>query len=451
MLQRHCLVLFGALLFAACTFTAPLRDSYVIVISMDGLSPAHYLQAGQHGYRLTNLRILMQTGVYSRGAVSVYPSLTYPAHASMMTGVPPRDHGILANSYYFNDSLQPVISGRLYRRDPVWRLLHRAGFTIGSVFWPVTADEPIHWLLPEAWWDEDKGNDEVRLQKEAAISTPGLIDSLRHFIGAPLNRYFESDTVKTDAAIYLLTRFRPNLLLLHYSHLDYMQHLHGRFSPQAIDALMMQDTQIGRLIRTTQEMGIFDKTTFLIVSDHGHAAIRYVLHPGILLRRAGLVQVDTAGQLLSWQAMAIPSGGSCSIVLSDASDKKLSARIVSLFADAPDSLMQGIERMFLPHQIDSLGGNPQAVLMLEARPGYAFGGKLNGSLVQPAEGYRSTHGYLPHKPEMHAGFIIAGRRIKPAGQIPTLKITDIAPLILALFGLYDSDDLPKPLSRILTD
>ncbi|RMD96117.1 MAG: alkaline phosphatase family protein, partial [Calditrichaeota bacterium] len=367
---------------------------------MDGLGPDYYLEAKQRGVSLPTLTALMRRGVYATGMQSIYPSITYPAHASMVTGVVPRKHGIYSNAYYFDGQRQPVISGKAYLVAPIWRAMRQAGLHTGSVFWPVTAEEPIDWCLPEAWWDADKGHDEIRLRKEAAISTPGLLDSLRHHLGPTLDHYFESDTVKTDAAIYILKKYRPNLLLLHYSHLDYIQHVYGPFTPRAFETLQMQDTQIGRLIEAAKQAHIFKQTVFMIVSDHGHAQIRWLLHPGPLLVRAGLIRLDSAGQPVEWQAMVNPTGGSCAIILKNPADQHLRRKVVNVFRHAPAELVRGIERQFSGQQLDSLGIDPHAVLVLEAKAGYAFGGHLQGKLLEAAQGYHSTHGYLPDKPQM---------------------------------------------------
>jgi predicted AlkP superfamily pyrophosphatase or phosphodiesterase len=417
--------------FAGCGIKFPARETLLVVISMDGLAPAYYLEAQERGIRIPVLQSLMQRGIYSSGMQSVYPTVTYPAHASLVTGVEPALHGIFANSYYDSGENKPCLSGGLYQTSPIWRAFRAKRLTCGSVFWPVTADEPIDWLLPEAWWDEDKGNDAVRLQKEAAISTPGLIDSLRQYLGAPLEKYFESDTVKTGAAIYILKKHRPNLLLLHYSHLDYHQHVYGLFAPEVIATLEMQDAQIGRIVEATRELGVYEKTNFMIVSDHGHAGISWQVNPGVMLAKAGLIPIDRTGNVLSWKAMAMPTGGSCSIILRDESDAGAKAQVVEMakqFAANPEN---GIEHLFLRAQIDSLGGDPQAIVMFEAQPGYAFGSAMTGEVVTPSTS-KATHGYLPAKAEMLAAFIAAGPKIKPAGNIGRIHILDLHAVIAAI-------------------
>lgn len=422
----------------------PPAELHLVIISMDGLSPDYYLQAGEHDIALPTLRSLMARGVYSDGMVSVYPSLTYPAHASMVTGVLPARHGIYANSYYFDDKREPVVSGRHYQSTPIWRLFRRNELTSGAVFWPVTVEEPIDWLIPEVWWDDDKGNDAVRLQKQSRVSTPGLIDSLRTYIGAPLNRYFESDTVKTDAAIYILKKHRPNLMLLHYSHFDYLQHLHGKLSPEAIATAEMQDTQIDRIVQATREVGIFENTIFMIVSDHGHANISTQIHPGVLLAEAGLLDPENAQ--IDWRAMVVPAGGACSIILRDENDDATKANVLNIAANLAEH--EGIEHLFYRQQIDSLGGDPNAVVMFEAEAGYAFGGETAGELTRPATS-KSTHGYLPTKSAMLAGFIAAGPGIAANGNIGRIHATDLFATIGALFRLREATERRKIIAGML--
>ena len=441
--HRLVLLLFALPLLLLCS-QKPATDLHLIVISMDGLSPEYYLRAEQHSLELPTLREFMQRGVYSDGMETVYPTLTYPAHASIATGVLPREHGIYANSYYFDGEKQPVVSGRHYRSTPIWRMFRRNGLSTAAVVWPVTVEEPIDWLIPEVWWDDDKGNDAVRLQKQAGVSTPGLIDSLRAYIGTPLEKYFESDTVKTDAAIYLLKKHRPNLLLLHYSHFDYFQHLYGKFSPEANATAEMQDRQIGRIVQATKDAGIFEKTVFMVVSDHGHADISMQINPGVLLAQAGLTRGQNGSS--DWRAMVIPSGGSCSVILRQHGDTATEAKVVEIAGQLAQH--PGIEQVFYRQQIDSLGGDPNAVVMFEAKPGYAFGGELQGELTVPASS-KSTHGYLPDKPEMLAGFVAAGPGLVQNHNLGRISALDLFATIGALFNLREAVESRKMIEKML--
>ncbi len=123
-------------------------DMHLVIISMDGLAPEYYLEADKHGLQIPTLRSFIQRGVYSTGMETIYPSVTYPAHASLVTGVRPSGHGIYANSYFYQNEKRPSISGKLYEAEPFWREMRKQRLTSASVFWPVTKDEPIDWLVP---------------------------------------------------------------------------------------------------------------------------------------------------------------------------------------------------------------------------------------------------------------------------------------------------------------
>ena len=70
----------------------------VLVISVDGLHPAYVTEADRHGLKVPALRRLMQQGAHARGVVGVVPTVTYPSHTTLMTGVTPQEHGIISNT-----------------------------------------------------------------------------------------------------------------------------------------------------------------------------------------------------------------------------------------------------------------------------------------------------------------------------------------------------------------
>src|SRR5690349_17631228 len=86
-----------ALLAAATVASAAPAAPHAVMISVDGLMPASYTQADALGLKIPNLRRLMAAGAWARGVVGVLPSVTYPSHTTLVTGVPPRLHGITTN------------------------------------------------------------------------------------------------------------------------------------------------------------------------------------------------------------------------------------------------------------------------------------------------------------------------------------------------------------------
>ena len=91
----------SCLLFAVlCSAASAAAVPPVLVISVDGLHPAYVTEANRYGLKLPALRRLLQQGAHARGVVGVVPTVTYPSHTTLMTGVTPQEHGIISNTLY---------------------------------------------------------------------------------------------------------------------------------------------------------------------------------------------------------------------------------------------------------------------------------------------------------------------------------------------------------------
>ena len=69
----------------------------LLMISVDGLKPEYVLDADVHGLKIPFLRSLMRGGAYARGVTGVWPTVTYPSHTTLLTGLSPAEHGIYNN------------------------------------------------------------------------------------------------------------------------------------------------------------------------------------------------------------------------------------------------------------------------------------------------------------------------------------------------------------------
>jgi predicted AlkP superfamily pyrophosphatase or phosphodiesterase len=164
---------------AAGASPAPARSTpirHVILVTIDGLPPAAYLEPDAHGLKVPTLRRMLAGGAASSGAESVFPSVTYPAHTSLITGAHPATHGIVTNTQF--DPLDQNQAGwRWYAEDiRVPTLLdaaRAAGLRSGSVAWPVTVGAPADFLVPDYW--RAGIAEDVKLLR--ALSTPGLLEA----------------------------------------------------------------------------------------------------------------------------------------------------------------------------------------------------------------------------------------------------------------------------------
>jgi predicted AlkP superfamily pyrophosphatase or phosphodiesterase len=127
----------------------------VLMISVDGLKPEYVLDADAHGLKIPFLRSLLRDGAYARGVTGVWPTVTYPSHTTLLTGVAPAEHGIynnlefdpkntFANAWYWY--------GQRIRAPTLWQAAHEAGLSTASIGWPVSVGATaVDFLIPEYW------------------------------------------------------------------------------------------------------------------------------------------------------------------------------------------------------------------------------------------------------------------------------------------------------------
>src|SRR5258706_15056490 len=146
----------------------------LVMISVDGMRPDYVTSADAHGAKIPQLRRFMKEGSYADGVVGVVPTVTYPSHTTLVTGVWPAKHGILGNTTF--DPLQKNSQGWYWYTEDIrvptlWDAAAGAGRTTGSVQWPVTVGAHITWNIPEFWRANTK--DDAKLLR--AVSTAGLL------------------------------------------------------------------------------------------------------------------------------------------------------------------------------------------------------------------------------------------------------------------------------------
>src|SRR5271154_6480725 len=133
------------LIFSAIA-ALPAAAAPVLMISVDGMKPEYVLDADAHGLRIPFLRGLLRDGSYARGVTGVWPTVTYPSHTTLLTGLSPAEHGIY-NNLEFDPRHQFADSWFWYahqiRVPTLWEAAHEAGLSTASVGWPVSVGAPV--------------------------------------------------------------------------------------------------------------------------------------------------------------------------------------------------------------------------------------------------------------------------------------------------------------------
>lgn len=445
-------VLYNFIFSDETTITAASRDSFLVVVSVDALNTADWNQLME----LPHFRELLTSGSSAREVVGVYPSLTYPAHASIITGVYPSRHGITANTLNQPGASQPewYWHARNLQATPLWEIARKNRLRVGSLFWPSMAKAKVNYNLPEIW-PVKKGQSQVGLALSNG-SLSFLLDINLKF-GKMLNGTHqpELDDFTTASACYLIKKRKPHLLLIHLIDLDHQRHVHGFMSSEAKEAIRRQDTRLGQIITSLKTAGIYERTNIVIIGDHGFLDVKMKINLNVAFKEAGLLSVDNNGNLAAWEAVVNSCDGSAHLYLKQPEDNELRHKVESLLQSLVDNPETGIEAIYNRGEADKLGVAKGPDYVLEAKEGYYFTNAWNGNLVEeiaPVPGeepHVATHGFAPWKPGYRSLFIAAGPAVKQGVILPEIHLVDAAPTMAAMLGLTMENVDGRVLEEIL--
>ena len=441
-MARH---LVTALILLGLTFTVTAQGiddvPHVVIVSVDGLMPRTYATPGPS--KIPVLRSLAAEGAWASGVVGVVPSVTYPSHTTMITGVAPRVHGIggnrildpenLSNNawYWFADAIRtPTLPGAVRSR----------GLRAGAVNWPVTIGMDLDYLVPEYTpWRHATG---LRLL-DALTAPSGVIQSAEAATGRAFSWPF-TDRDRVDLAIHIMKTWRPHVLLLHVFETDSAAHLHGPDSPEALEAVERVDGYLGSLLDAARAVIPASRLHFIVVSDHGFARIERQLHPNAALKREGLIDVDEEGRVTGWRAWFHSNGGSGFVYLQNPADEVVRGRVDGVLRALASDPANGIEQIWTAADLATLGADSAAAFGIEMRPPF-YSGMGHGEPISITVD-RGGHGYAPTRPELHASLIMSGPRVRGAGDLGVVRLTQLAPTIASWFEVGLSPHADQPLT-----
>lgn len=380
--------------------------SHVILISIDGLQIEDF---NNPKINLPTLKALRNRGSLALNVESVYPSQSIPAHATIVTGMLPSDHGITSD-FPFDEkrgqtSLDKYRFASELRADTIWQAAKRAGLKTAAVNFPMTEKAEIDFIAKE----------------------PNLIPDL-------------------------IEKSRPQLLLVKFDEVANSLQRFGVGSVEAKTAKERIDTALKIILDSVERAGLMNETSFLLVSSHGYAKAEYEFRPNVVLARKGFLATDAAGNITSWIAATHASGGAAAIYLQDQNNEATAQALEEIFTEIQAKDASPIWRVLSKKDATKLGADPRAAIFLEAAPGFVIseqvsGKKLMDKLISPTR--QATSGYLPSRSEMRGILIAVGKGIKPKSQIEYARLVDIAPTIGRLLNLELKASRGHAISAIL--
>lgn len=379
------------------------NSPYVILVSFDGFR-ADYLRK----YGAPNFRRVMREGVSARSLIPAFPSKTFPNHYTLVTGLHPGNHGIVANNFldpalgrYSMSDREAVREAAWYGGEPIWVTAEKQGMVAAPFFWP-GSEAAIGGIRPTFWmpFKDEMTNDE-------------RLDTVLSWLRLPLEK-------------------RPHLLTLYFSDVDNAGHKYGPDSAEVAEAVRRVDRVLGRLFDAIRSPELAGKVYLVLVSDHGMAAYR----PEQYLALDGLVDLSGVEVADSGPFVNLHTGGDAARArrLKFELNRKLRHGRAYLRAEVPARLRYSRSRrvgdvvvlMRVPYQAGPGSRRPES-------PGGA-------------------HGWDPATPSMHGIFLAWGPRVKRGAVVPAFSNVEVYPFLAELLGLEPArpiDGHPRRLYRLV--
>lgn len=375
------LLLFTCLLLTTFSYSQTNKDTYVVLVSMDGFRWDYQKQ-----FNLQNLKQIAKAGVHAKSMQPSYPTKTFPNHYSIITGLYPDHHGIINNVFYdaqlnesFSLSSKAKNDSRFYGGNPIWNVAEQQGVKTASFFWPGS--------------DIDKRNPGIYKNYDNKIPYGARIDTVLKWLQLPEKQ-------------------RPHLVTLYFDEPDHTGHNFGPLSQENKKMVIKMDSIMGALSRKLDQLNIGKQINLIIVSDHGMAEINNDKKVAVLdyLKPEWLGYKDVINPIMSLQAKP---GYHDSIAKAL---KKVPHIKFWKSVDVPKRLHYGT--------------NPRVHdFVIEAAKGYSLVGKESTHIKG------GTHGYDNNEKDMHAIFYAKGPAFKANKEVSTFQNVSVYPLIAHILGL----------------
>ncbi len=390
------------LLFLGCALDSEARQS-LLVVSVDGLDQRYLEQCDRMGLRIPHIRRLVREGQWSHGVIGVVPTITWPSHTTMITGVDPAVHAILSNRRPASEGGDYPWSVKLLKARTLLDATHDAGLRVATVTWPVTVDAPVAFNLPEYFQRRRGGAMDMR-SIESKASPPDLPKRIAAMFPSFPQEWMD-DRTRTQAIVYLLRTERPDLLLVHLVDLDSEEHDNAPFSREANAVLEYTDELLGHMLEALPA-----PYAMALVSDHGFERVNTMVNLQTLAAAQGISSLHTTGGV----AIARDS---------------LAAGFLAATAQEP---RYGIGRKIPKDEVARFAPElAKAAAVYEPADGFMFAsGPPSGQILSKPRGI-GNHGHWPTR--YRAVYLLWGPGIR-AERLPEISQKEIAGRLAAVLG-----------------
>ncbi|WP_286231756.1 alkaline phosphatase family protein [Neobacillus mesonae] len=428
---------------------------HLIIISFDCLSALDFPTLKD----LPHFQHILETGAYVEKVETVYPSVTYACHTSIVTGNYPNRHGVINNTLLQPGWRSPDWN---WHRDSIngttlYDEAKKAGLITASLLWPVTAKAKIDYNMPEIFANRPWHH---QILVSLINGTPGFQWELNKRFGhirKGLNQPALDDFV-LESTVHTIKTKKPNLLMVHFTDLDTQRHHHGFSSNEALAALQRHDIRLGRILDALNYSDIYESSTVVLLGDHSALDENKAIKLNILFRKHKLITANASGKIKNWKAYCKSCDGSAYIYLKDSNDTTTLAKVEQLLTSLANDTDSGIETILTGVQAAEKGADGSCSFMLEAKRGYYFLEDIEGEYIKEitADDVKvdpkytlATHGYSPEKENYETILMAAGNGINPV-TIPFCRLIDEGPTFARLLGVSLGETDGRVMEELLT-
>ncbi|WP_426689735.1 ectonucleotide pyrophosphatase/phosphodiesterase [Rhodanobacter ginsengiterrae] len=388
----------------------------LLLISIDGYRH-DYMQRGLS----PTLAMLARGGVQAASMQPSFPSLTFPNHYTLVTGLTPDHHGVVNNTMFdarlgkFSLSSRTAVSdGRWWAGGtPIWETADQRGLRTATMFWP-GSEADIHGQRPDYW-----------LAYDGKLTPAQRVDQVLAWLDLPAAE-------------------RPAFLTLYFDGVDHAGHTYGPDTPQVDAALRETDTAMAQLVQGLQQRGLFERINLIVVSDHGMASVPEAHNVMIdQLIPLGRVQRVSLGILAGFNPK------------SDSAAARADFRKVEQTLEQPQQHMQCWDKTRVPARL-AYGRNARVPQLLCLANVHWRITTTENAARRKGEVNLGDHGFDNAEPLMQAIFVAHGPAFRVGARVPAFPNVDVYPLMTHLLGVppaandgdYDAvKDMLKPAAR----
>lgn len=420
------------------------RKKKLVVFSADAMvhEDIEYLST------LPNFKKYLAGGCMVKRVSSVYPTITYPCHTTMISGVWPDKHGVAGN-IRFAPGQEPMpwkwsYDEVLWKED-IFTAAKKAGYTTGSVFWPMTGNHPCIDYLIDEYWARSPEHDTPREAWRQMGSKMGTDEAML----AIAEKYTGNNSVKTDPAIDqvivgcacdIIRRYKPDVMFLHPTNLDAYRHHTGLFNDKILEGIRETDQWIGQVMEAVRDAGQLEETNLVLTSDHGQMDIKRIMNLNVVLADHGLIDRNEDGTFNRWDAWCLSGGMSALVYLRNPDDREIYDKTYGILCKMAEEGIYGISQVFTTEEArEKYHLSGPFSFVVESDDFSSFGEGINHPIganfdLTDYRLGRATHGYLPFKGPQPV-FVAKGPDFNENVVLETGRLIDEAPTYAKLLGV----------------